>query len=167
MNVIRYATVEDFYILGRIHCDSWKVAYKDIVPKQFLDSITVEKRAAYFEKALREKTEIDAIAFDVSEPIGFITFGKCRDKDKTDDFGEIWGLYLDPKRWKKGYGKELMNFAIRVLRTSGFKNISLWVLEENLNAISFYERLGFSFDGTIKELNIGKPINECRYVKTI
>ncbi|QAA33150.1 GNAT family N-acetyltransferase [Clostridium manihotivorum] len=167
MSMIRYATVDDFYILGTIHCNSWKVAYKDIVPKQFLDNITVEKRAAYFEKALREKTETDAILFDTSEPVGFITFGKCRDKDKANDFGEIWGLYLLPNRWRKGYGKELMNFAIEALRNLGFKKVSLWVLEENLSAIRFYEKLGFLFDGTVKELNIGKAINECRYVKTI
>ncbi|WP_160675431.1 GNAT family N-acetyltransferase [Clostridium sp. C8-1-8] len=167
MSIIRYATFEDSYILGTIHCASWKIAYKNIVPKQFLESITVEKRAAYFEKALREKAETDAIVFDSSEPIGFVTFGKCRDKDKTDVFGEIWGLYLVPNRWRNGYGKELMHFAIETLRNSGFKNISLWVLEENLNAIRFYEKLGFLFDGTIKELYIGKPINERRYIKTL
>jgi hypothetical protein len=66
VSIIRYATFEDSYILGTIHCASWKIAYKNIVPKQFLESITVEKRAAYFEKALREKAETDAIVFDGS-----------------------------------------------------------------------------------------------------
>jgi RimJ/RimL family protein N-acetyltransferase len=39
------------------------------------------------------------------------------------------------------------------------------VLEENINARKFYEKLGFEHDGTIKEISIGKPLNEYRYIK--
>ncbi|WP_278279587.1 hypothetical protein [Clostridium sp. DMHC 10] len=39
------------------------------------------------------------------------------------------------------------------------------MLEENLSARGFYEKVGFKFDGTVNEINIGKKLNEVRYVR--
>lgn len=41
------------------------------------------------------------------------------------------------------------------------------VLEENIRARRFYEKIGFYHDGTVKEINIGKELKEYRYVKEI
>lgn len=41
------------------------------------------------------------------------------------------------------------------------------MLEENINARNFYEKIGFQHDGNIKEIYIGKKLNEYRYIKTI
>jgi ribosomal protein S18 acetylase RimI-like enzyme len=61
----------------------------------------------------------------------------------------------------------LIQRGINELRSRGYSKISLWVLEENMNARRFYEKSGFVHDGTVKEINIGKPLNEYRYVKDI
>jgi ribosomal protein S18 acetylase RimI-like enzyme len=43
--------------------------------------------------------------------------------------------------------------------------VTLWVLEDNRHARSFYENQGFEFDGTVKTIELGKLINEVRYVR--
>lgn len=164
---IRHANIEDAKILGEIHSQAWKVAYKGIVPDEILDNITAEKRQKYFEKALTEGWEEDAIIFNGNKALGLICIGKCRDADKDGSYGEIWGIYLLPEYWKKGIGSELIYWGLAELKKRNYDKVTLWVLEDNLNARKFYEDIGFEHDGTIKEITIGKKLNEYRYVKTI
>ena len=39
-----------------------------------------------------------------------------------------------------------------------FSEIFLWVLKDNKRAIAFYQKMGFTFDGQEKILELGKPI---------
>lgn len=167
MYKIRYADIEDARILGEIHSQSWKVAYKGIVPDEILNNITIEKRQKYFEKALTEGWEEDAIIFMDNKAVGLICIGKCRDEDKEDSSGEIWGIYLLPEYWNMGIGSELINWGLGELKKRNYDKAILWVLEDNLNARKFYEKIGFEHDGTVKEISIGKTLNEYRYVKVI
>lgn len=164
---IRFADFNDSKLLGYIYAKSWKVAYKTIIPDLILDDISAEKREKYFEKALSEKLEEDVLIFNGNDSVGFLTLGKCRDEDSDSFWGEIWGIYLLPSYWNQGIGTVLINWGINELKNRGFKKVSLWVLEENINARKFYKKIGFQQDGMIKKLNIGKPLNEYRYVKTI
>lgn len=96
-----------------------------------------------------------------------IRYADTRDADKDDSYGEVWGLYLMPEYWSKGIGTELINWGLNELKKRNYDKVTLWVLEDNLKARIFYEKIGFKHDGTIKEINIGKILNECRYVKVI
>lgn len=167
MLTIRYANISDAKTLGEIHSKSWKAAYKHIVPDEILQNISPEKRQKYFEKALTDGWEEDAIIFKDNEAVGLICIGKCRDADKTDTFGEIWGIYLLPEYWSIGIGSELINWGLNELRKRNYSKVTLWVLEENINARKFYEKIGFKHDGTVKQITIGKNLNEYRYEKII
>ena len=88
--------------------------------------------------------------------IGFLTIHK---KD-----GEIWAIYLLEEFRSKGYGKEILNFAITELKSIGHKTIVLWVFEENHKARRFYEKNGLRFDGTKRENDrYGKMLVQIRY----
>lgn len=164
MSIIRHADVNDAGILGNIHALSWQKAYKDILPKAFLEKVTVENRTKYFMKALSENKEEDLIIYDKDEALGFATIGECRDKDFDETYGEIWGIYMHPDYYGRGYGTELMKCCINELKNRGYLKITLWVLEDNKNAISFYEKQGFKKEGKVNELNLGEKINEVRYI---
>lgn len=72
-----------------------------------------------------------------------------------------------PEYWNNGIGSELINWGLNELKKRNYDKVTLWVLEENINARKFYEKVGFKHDGTVKEITIGKKLNECRYEKTI
>ena len=56
----------------------------------------------------------------------------------------------------------------QVLSDSGmYMCYYLWVLEANSRARRFYEKCGFTFDGTQKEINIDKPLVEMRYNRSL
>lgn len=58
---------------------------------------------------------------------------------------EICKIYVDSFFQSRGYGEELMKYAIRQLQAD-----NLWVLEKNKRAISFYQRQGFNLTGEKK-----------------
>jgi len=161
---IRWAQVEDSEVLGTIHAESWKAAYKNIMPDDFLMNISIAKRQKRFEQALINKTEENAVILCNDKIIGFICLGKARDEDLDESFGEIWGIYLHPDQWRKGFGRELISWGIKELRNRGYLKIILWVLEENYKARGFYENIGFTEDRVSKEIKIGKVLKEMRYV---
>lgn len=167
MYKIRYADISDSRILGQIHSQSWKVAYKGIVPDEILNNITTEKRQKYFEKALTEGWEEDAIIYRDKKAVGLICIGKCRDTDIEGSYGEIWGIYLLPEYFSMGIGSKLINWGLDELRKRNYAKVTLCVLQNNSNARMFYEKIGFEHDGTVKEITIGKTLNEYRYVKAI
>lgn len=164
---IRYADIRDSKILGLIHSESWKVAYKNIIPDSVLNNICAEEREKYFYKALTEKLEEDVLIFKGNRPAGFMTFGNHRDEDLDGSFGEIWGIYLMPDYWRQGIGKYLIRWGIEELKERGYKTVTLWVLEENKGARKFYERLGFNHDGGTKLVDIRIPLKALRYRKAI
>lgn len=167
MYKIRYADITDAEIMGEIHSRSWKAAYKNIVPDSILNKISAENRQKYFEKVLSERIEENVLIYADDKAVGLMCIGKCRDIDQGIGCGEIWGIYLLPEYWNRGIGTYLINWGLNELKNRKFRKVTLWVLEENLNARTFYEKMGFRHDGTIKEIFLGKKLKEYRYEKTI
>ena len=65
-----------------------------------------------------------------------------------------------------GLGTELLAAAERTLRTGGFCQAILWVLEGNQRGRSFYETQGWRPDGALKIEEIGGvQVTELRYQK--
>lgn len=54
----------------------------------------------------------------------------------------IWKVFR-PEYMGKGYGKQLLAAAVDGLAQLGYRDIFLWVLEENRRARKFYENAGF------------------------
>jgi len=65
-------------------------------------------------------------------------------------FGHIMRLYVEPGAWGLGVGRRLYNCAVAHLQDVGYEHASLWVLEHNERARSWYERLGWSCAGERK-----------------
>lgn len=161
--LIREAVIKDAYENALCHTMSWRSAYKGIVPDEYLNNISVEERAEKFRYYINESKEYERYcAVYENKIIGILCIGKSRDEDKPDT-GEIVAIYLIEEFWGKGYGRQMMNYATDKLKQMGYNEIILWVLEENSRARRFYEKCGFIFDGTKKEITIGKPLIEIRY----
>lgn len=74
--------------------------------------------------------------------------------------GEIYAIYVLKEYYDKRIGYALMCAALEKL--SAYKRIAVWVLEGNHRAIKFYERCGFQFDGTKKQIKLGTANTEIR-----
>ena len=161
--IIRNILPEEIYEYSSCNISSWRSGYKGIIPDDFLDNLSVEEKAEKTRKYMNESegNPYYCAVYD-NKIIGNLVIIKSRDEDKTNT-GEIVAFYLLEEFWGKGYGREMMDFAIEKLTNAGYDEIILWVLEENKRARRFYEKCGFVFDGTKKEIIIGKPLIEVRY----
>jgi ribosomal protein S18 acetylase RimI-like enzyme len=165
---LRRATPDDAEALAKVHIDSWRAAYRGLVPDSHLDSLDYGRRAARFRESLSANAEETYLLERNGEVLGFLTLGACRDSDvdpKTT--GEIWGIYLAPKHWRKGIGSFLSRRGEQMLESRGYTHAVLWVFEGNPQARRFYEAMGFETDGATKLLNLGVPLKAIRYRKSL
>jgi ribosomal protein S18 acetylase RimI-like enzyme len=83
------------------------------------------------------------------------------------DFGHITRFYVDPKEWGQGVGRALYDAALSYLIQTGYAQGSLWVLEQNERARSWYERLGWTCTGESKSVLGSGRIADVRYVRLL
>ena len=136
---IRYITKsDDMLAISKVYEESWKYAYKGIVPQDYLDSISEGQWASHIEQTDRKNLVMvqDGII------IGTSGFSKSR-MAEMNGFGEIISLYFLPEYMGKGYGRLLLQAVVSELKKMGLGKMFLWVLEENRNARYFYEKCGF------------------------
>ena len=150
-------TPEEIEGKSLVHWQTWREAYDDLLPPEFQDTMTLD-RCRFFSQKYPENT---LIAMDGKQVVGFISYGNFR--DETIQAGEIIALYVLKDYYGKGIAQKLMKEALSTLEQ--FSEIFLWVLNENKRAIAFYQKMGFTFDGQEKILDLGKPITEIRMVR--
>ena len=157
---IRYINNDDDkFLISHIYEESWKFAYKDIIPQSYLDSIPTGRWTSSIDKEGMN----NLVMLDNDKFIGTSCFCKSRFKDFAD-FGEIVSIYFLPEYMGKGYGKQLLDYAVKELSKLGYSDIFLWVLEENYRARKFYEKCGFVATDNYLDDNIGgKELREIQY----
>lgn len=150
MNV-RDATREDLPRIAAIHVDSCRVVYSELYPPEHFDTFTVESRLQAFSELFLAPDVSLAVAGG-SGIAGFCGHGRCRDEDvDTGSVYEIQSIYVDPVDWNAGVGTTLAEFVLARAQLEGYREASLWVTDSNQQAINFYRKCGFAFDGTKRE----------------
>jgi Acetyltransferases len=163
MNVQKVAETDDFNALGEIYAQSWKTAYRGIVPQDYLDDLSGSRWA----KVLSGSTFDAYVIREDGQYIGTSSIGAARE-EKMVGWGEIISIYLLPEYFGKGYAEPLFKCAVNALCEKGYTNIYLWVLKENIRAQRFYEKHGFHNSGEAALIEIaGAELTEIRYIKNI
>ncbi len=162
---IRPALPSDARAIADVHVRTWQSTYRGIVPDAYLDALSIDKRETAFRESIARGSPETWVANSDSEITGWIAFGASRDPDATPSVGEIEAIYVSPKHWSTGTGRELWNAARARLVERNFASVTLWVLEENERATRFYRSAGFAPDtASRKEIRIGgKNVWEIRY----
>ena len=142
-----------------VHWKSWQDAYSGLVDRSYLDKLTIEKCT---DIAFRWPDNI-LVAKEKGAVIGFVGYGVCGD-DALPETGEVFAIYVLKEYYGKKVGHALMQAALKKL--SEYKRIAVWVLEGNRRAIKFYEKFGFRFDGTKKQIKLGTANTELRMILT-
>jgi GNAT superfamily N-acetyltransferase len=166
--VIRAAQTGDAAALARIHIDSWRAAYKGLVPDSHLQGLSYDKREAGFRKAIADSGGSTFVAETGERIAGLMTIGPSRDADlDSTAVAEIWGIYLAPEFWRQGIGRRLVEEAEMMFVAKRYAGAILWVFEGNPQARWFYEAMGFAPDGKSRMLNPGTPLKAIRYRKRL
>jgi ribosomal protein S18 acetylase RimI-like enzyme len=137
---------------------TWRVAYRGIVPDDYLDALTLTpERLAAIEERFDEGRAVTYVATDAGQVVGMAVRGPSRDEDRLGE-EELWALYVLPACWGGSAAQALWD------ETMPFT--SLWVLEDNARAQAFYARNGFAPDGHRMAVEFVADVYEVRYVRT-
>ena len=165
---LRLAQPEDALAIAHVHVRSWQVAYRTLLPDEYLDQLRPEDRAPHYDFATTDPTKPQTIvATEASSILGFATTMPTRDAD-LPNYGELVALYVDPDHWLKGIGVTLVSAARADLLQQGFRNALLWVLAGNLRADRFYQNDGWLPDGARRTDTIWNiTVDELRYQRPL
>jgi len=160
---VRKATPEDAAGIARVQERGWQAAYRHVFPAEELDRGGFIQAERWSERLVRPPAGWSTfVAEHDGEVVGFTSVGPSRDED---GIGELYAIYVDPEQWSTGTGRALIERAEDQLRTV-YDEVTLWVLEDNPRARSFYERGGWAVDGGRKaEARWGVRAPEVRYRK--
>jgi GNAT superfamily N-acetyltransferase len=166
--LIRLARPEDAGGIALVHIRSWQQAYRGLMPAALLAGLSLAKWTLDWQERLAAPARTTLVLEDAGVIQGWVAFGPARGEDDAGDAGEVYGIYLAPEYWSKSLGKRLLVRAEDLLRQSGHFQISLWVVDANVRARRFYEKLGYLRDGSDREIDRGgMALNQLRYSKRL
>jgi GNAT superfamily N-acetyltransferase len=157
--VIRQGTRDDAQGVARVQVRTWQAAYAGLLPSDGLSRMSVDRAAEQWQ------AHPPLVAEQDGEIMGFVSMGASRDDDAD---GELFAIYVEPGRWGTGVGRALIDAAEARLRERGYRDVILWVLEDNSRARLFYEAAGWQADGGRRPIEIfGVSFPEVRYRKRL
>lgn len=143
---IAKATERDIQALAKVHVDSWKETYSNIVHEAILQKKTYEKREELWKQIIKENKSLTYVAqTEDGKVVGFINAGKER-MDTYEYDSEIYAIYILQAYQGRQIGKQLMHTIAKELHEQGYHSTMVWVIENNPSKY-FYEKLeGKSID---------------------
>src|SRR5690606_39084422 len=93
----RAARLGDAEELGALHVAAWQVAYRGLMPDDYLESLDAAARADGW-RTMLSGAELGArvVVAEIDGAIaGFAMFGTSRDEDAALDTGELWAINVD------------------------------------------------------------------------
>lgn len=116
---------------------------------------TVENMQQYLERAyadeklleeLRNKDSFFYFLKDQGEILGYIKLNieQAQTEKIAENSLEVERIYIRKAHFRKGYGKQLLQFAQEKANDFGKTTLWLGVWEYNFNAQSFYKKMGFN-----------------------
>jgi GNAT superfamily N-acetyltransferase len=160
---VRLAEGSDSLAIETIRVRGWQTAYRHVFPANALDEMPVDDER-WRDRLVTPPPGWSTFVAENGEGmvVGFSSVGPSRD---VRGLGELYAIYVDPDAWSTGAGRALIERAEEQLRAE-YDVATLWVLEDNPRARSFYERFGWQPDGARKaEERWGVRAPEVRYRK--
>lgn len=150
--IIRKNIYEDQDQMARIKVDGWKNAYDSIISSTYLKVLDYADQTKRYQASFDEYKDLVFVAVRKNEVLGYSCFNTSANIDEFDS--ELVSLYIKPTEIGKGIGTALFLETCKELKSLGRKNMIVWCLSDNKNAIKFYEKLGGKIVKT-KDAKIG------------
>ncbi|WP_405084419.1 GNAT family N-acetyltransferase [Microbispora sp. NBC_01389] len=165
---IRFATQQDASVLARVQRASQRAAFRRLLSDDYLDALDHEALTKTWEGLLSRSGGARAgtlIAEQAGRGVGYSRFYPTDDEDDNSvRVGMIGAIYTLPEVWGTGVGKALITAVLGEMAPAGYAEATLWVLEGNTRARSFYERDGWHHDGAVVlDRSDVRPIRKLRY----
>lgn len=142
----RLATIDDLDELLRIARSTFIAAFRHLNDPAVFDHYLDENMSR---EALRKQLQDPDSRFFLfesgGEHVGYtkLNTGATQTEDLDETHMEVERIYLAPSHQGKGLGRMMMEHAISLAKSEGFKTLWLGVWQHKLDSIAFYKRMGF------------------------
>jgi ribosomal protein S18 acetylase RimI-like enzyme len=160
--VVRLADRDLAPVLAELHRESAVAGYGHIFPQEAAPP-SYDEVLNQWTHWLGRDSELGRrafVAYEGDTVVGVVLAGPDPHDPRR---GHVARLYVTPRRWGAGIGRKLYCAALEHLRGAGFAEATLWVLERNDRARSWYERLGWRATGERKTVYAAAGIDDLRY----
>ena len=144
---IRRVKAGDEDSLALVQTESWKEAFREIVPADILSQCTEIERAAEMYKMLLAENKGNGYILELDGRPHCIAWWDAAREENMRGFAELICIHSLRDNWHKGYGKMMMERVLDDVRRAGYSKLMLWVFDSNVRAIRFYEAHGFAASG--------------------
>lgn len=158
---IRKAVLSDAKGIAKVHVDSWRTTYANIIAEDYLNQLSYEKREQLWISAI-PNGGVYVAENDEGIIVGFSSGGKERSGEYPGFSGELYAIYIFKEYQGRGLGKALVKPIIKELQDQQIDSMLVCVLEDN-NSRLFYEALGGKKIDSIKIEIGGEGFNELIY----
>ena len=142
--IVREAKIADVAEIARVNIDTWRTAYRKIIPEAYLEKLSYEKRESSWLEIIstaENNTHFVYVAENKSgKVVGFAAGGRER-SGKYMYQGELFAIYILEEYQRQGIGRQLVRSVVVNLTELGLNSMLVWVLGGN-SACKFYEALG-------------------------
>ena len=142
-------TEDNLLDAARIHSISWQESHRSFCTEEFIELHDINHQKEYIEEKIKNGSQFAMLI--KKEPVAVVSI--------TDSL--IEDLYVLPKHQNKGYGTELLDYAISQCKATP----TLWILENNKGAERLYLRYGFKPTGNINSITDKLSEIEFSYTK--
>jgi ribosomal protein S18 acetylase RimI-like enzyme len=160
---LRKAESNDASALGHIQVTSWRSAFRNIAPDDYLNhQVSESNQANDWKEILADSEQVVYVAEVGDKTIAYAW--AHREEDKAIEWdAELISMHILPEHKRQGIGQKLFTAVTEQLEKQGCKSIYLWVLEDNHPSRKFYEALGGQLAGS-HQINLGgKDLTEVAY----
>jgi GNAT superfamily N-acetyltransferase len=183
LGFVRPARLDDVVEIARIQLTTWRVAYRQLLPRHVLDRldedwITRRWRAAVAEPpspAHRVLVAVEQVDSPGSGPaggpdsayvVGFVASGPADDSALAPDedhtvldkgfeaAAAITDVLVEPRWGRRGHGSRLLAASVDLWRTDGFTTALAWTFADDRVTGRFLEGTGWAPDGASRSLDV-------------
>jgi len=156
---IREARLRDAAAIAKVHVDTWRSAYRGLLPQAVFDRLDYGRREAQWRETLasgRDESCSTWVAVASGEIVAFASAGPAS-APLEDERGEVYAIYVRAEHQRHGIGVKLFRAVLSDLRGFALEPVVLWVIRGN-PACSFYESLGGRQDGEREQTMAGTQV---------
>ena len=161
---IENAAAADLEEIASLHMEAWQAAYADILPPSALRSTGLPTFRRQWKAMLQSDTCQTLVRRADGVILGACAVGTCADTDLGDSTRsmEIYSIFVDPKRFRQGIGRQLVEAH---LQGATFSRLYAWAVVGAVSEGKFYEGLNFVKEAdSEKDVPLkGTPLRAVRY----
>lgn len=155
-------------LIRRVAEDDWELVQQIRLralresPDAFGASLAREERFNESHWRMRVRTSPTWVAVDDdATPRGLVTL--VQEPGSPEDDRHVVALWVAPEARRQGIGWTLLDTVVRAGAEDGARTVSLWVVEDNPEAVDLYVRAGFTRTGEKHALPRDPSRTEERY----